>query len=99
MANKEIIQAPMGASQWREHGKKYDYWKYFEDRINKKWEKKILIIPKGSTHPIHDKCEHCFELARQEIKERIEGMSVPIGSEGSEKRAYDQALSDIIKKL
>jgi len=22
---------PMGVSQWKEYGKKYGYWKYFED--------------------------------------------------------------------
>jgi len=40
--------------------------------INKKWKKKRITIPKGSTHPIHDKCEYCFELAKQEIKEMVE---------------------------
>ncbi len=24
---------PMGVSQWREHGKRYEYWEYFEEEI------------------------------------------------------------------
>lgn len=28
---KEATTEPMGVSQWKEYGKKYGYWKYFED--------------------------------------------------------------------
>ena len=29
----EVRETPMGVSQWREHGKKYQYWDFFERRI------------------------------------------------------------------
>lgn len=37
-AIKELFpytQQPMGVSQWREYGKRYKYWEYFEDEIRK----------------------------------------------------------------
>ncbi len=30
---------PMGVSQWKEHGKKYGYWKYFYDKAFRKGAK------------------------------------------------------------
>ncbi|HEC36785.1 MAG TPA: hypothetical protein ENI29_01025, partial [bacterium] len=49
------------------------------------------------------KIKEAVEKIRQEEKENmikvIEGMSMPVGSEGAEKRAYDQAISEIIKEL
>ena len=39
------------------------------------------------------------DLAYTSLIEGIEGMSMPIGSEGLEKQMYDQALSDIINKV
>lgn len=35
----------------------------------------------------------------EEIIKIAESLSVPVGSEGSEKRAYDQALSDLIRAI
>jgi len=29
--SKKKEEAPMGVSQWREHGKKYGYWDFFKD--------------------------------------------------------------------
>lgn len=29
------MKAPMGVSQWREYGKKYHYWQYFEEEVRK----------------------------------------------------------------
>ena len=39
------------------------------------------------------------ELAYTSLIAGIEGMSMPIGSEGLEKQMYDQALTDIIEKV
>jgi len=39
------------------------------------------------------------DQAYTSLIEGIEGMSMPIGSEGLEKQMYDQALSDIIEKV
>ena len=36
------MNKPMGVSQWREYGKKYGYWDYFEKKINP--ELKGLLI-------------------------------------------------------
>ena len=33
--SKPQEECPMGVSQWREHGKKYGYWDYFEDLAKK----------------------------------------------------------------
>ena len=30
--NKRRDEIPMGVSQWREHGKKYGYWEYFDKK-------------------------------------------------------------------
>ena len=38
-----------------------------------KWEKKTITIPKGKTHPVHDKCEECIQIGKeQRVKEGIE---------------------------
>ncbi len=31
----EASEVPMGVSQWREHGKKFGYWEYFEKETNR----------------------------------------------------------------
>jgi len=36
---KEI---PMGVSQWRNHGKKYGYWEYFEKEVRKNTLKELI---------------------------------------------------------
>lgn len=50
----------------------YVYKPDFEKELKEKWEKKKIVIKKGKTHPVHDKCENCFELAMAELKEKIE---------------------------
>ncbi len=47
-----------------------------KEEINKKWEKKTIIIPKGKTHPVHDKCENCYELAKEEFKKVVDTLSL-----------------------
>ncbi len=38
-----------------------------------KWEKKTITIPKGKTHPVHDKCEECIQIGKEQgVKEGIE---------------------------
>ena len=37
----EVREAPMGVSQWREHGKKYQYWDFFVRRIREEIVKEI----------------------------------------------------------
>jgi hypothetical protein len=32
---EDFPSVPMGVSQWREYGKKYGYWEYFEKETNK----------------------------------------------------------------
>ena len=34
-ARHETYEASMGVSQWREHGKKYTYWEFWEQDIKK----------------------------------------------------------------
>ncbi|MFA5072082.1 MAG: hypothetical protein WC511_07080 [Candidatus Pacearchaeota archaeon] len=29
----ETKELPLGVSQWKEHGKKYDYWDYFKNEV------------------------------------------------------------------
>lgn len=37
---------PMGVSQWREHGKKYKYWEYFEKQIREAgFREAVSLIP------------------------------------------------------
>jgi len=36
-------EQPMGVSQWRELGKKYGYWEYFEKALIKSAEQKVLM--------------------------------------------------------
>jgi len=31
--SRNIFAAPMGVSQWREHGKTYKYWSYFRNEV------------------------------------------------------------------
>lgn len=33
LASTEDSRNPMGVSQWREHGKRYGYWDFFERRV------------------------------------------------------------------
>lgn len=37
--------------------------------VNKKWEKKTITTPKGKTHPVHDRCEECIEIGKEEGRE------------------------------
>ena len=39
---QEAKQAPMGVSQWRNHGKKYHYDKYFEDIARQEGKKEVI---------------------------------------------------------
>ena len=36
------------------------------EKEREKWERKTIVVPKGKTHPVHDKCESCFEIAEQD---------------------------------
>ena len=56
------------------------------------YESDELVVPYSSLTQDRD-------LAYTSLIEGIEGMSMPIGSEGLEKQMYDQALSDIIEKV
>ena len=42
LAKQEAKQAPMGVSQWRNHGKKYHYDKYFEDIAKQEGKKEVI---------------------------------------------------------
>ena len=42
-----------------------------KEELNKKWEKKTIIIPKGKLHPVHDRCEECISIGRQEMREEF----------------------------
>src|SRR3990167_10780553 len=33
--NKRLFSQPLGVSRWKEIGKKYGYWKYFESQVKK----------------------------------------------------------------
>lgn len=73
-----------------------------------KWEKKKIVIKKGQTHTIHDKCEDCFYQSREEvleeIRKEIEKKSIPIAMlmafdiKGSPADKVIK-LSDLLKKL
>ena len=51
----------MGVSQWRNHGKKYGYWEYFEKKVVEMVEK----VKNPHSH-LYDPNEwHTFEEARE----------------------------------
>lgn len=45
----EQKELPMGISQWKEYGKKYGYWEYFESEVKKEIIEKIQKLPTGLT--------------------------------------------------
>ncbi len=38
---KRNMSSPMGVSQWKKHGKKHGYWKYFIEENDTKWRARI----------------------------------------------------------
>jgi len=64
---KRVKKAPMGVSQWRNHGKKYGYWEYFEKRVKKEsveetLNKAISIFKKQPENEIFTKNPIILEL-------------------------------------
>jgi len=61
---KELLEIPMGVSQWKNYGKKFGYWEYFEkDFISKKELQEVLEDMKQKVE-CHDNkgkgiCEMC----------------------------------------
>ncbi len=62
------------------------------------WENAMKAAPE-TFHTLKDFIRTLLSQKTQRDIERIEALSMPIGSEGSEKRAYDQALSDVLAAL
>lgn len=73
-------EAPMGVSQWREHGKKYGYWEFFEKEARAEERKRMGVeVIGGETIAelnirIADKIKEDRIEIRREIAERFEGM-------------------------
>jgi len=44
---KRIAELPMGVSQWREYGKKYAYWSYFETEVREELVGELLEKARG----------------------------------------------------
>ena len=64
-----------------------------------KWEKKKIIIPKGKTHPIHDRCETCVEVGREEEREKLlEKIDEIIDDNNDLLRWQKEELKDEIRK-
>jgi len=64
-----------------------------------KWEKKKIIIPKGKTHLIHDRCETCVEVGREEEREKLlEKIDEIIDDNNDLLRWQKEELKDEIKK-
>ena len=82
--NKEIIEEfekrdlPMGVSQWKEHGKKYGYWKFFTGEFRKmvreKRGKKTFIGKENMTIPDYERnsiFENAYDLALLDILKQL----------------------------
>lgn len=63
LASTEDSRNPMGVSQWREHGKRYGYWDFFERRVREETEAAtyaravgdaLEAIGKNEPEPIND---------------------------------------------
>ena len=46
---EKVKKAPMGVSQWRNHGKKWGYWEYFEKKIKKEIKSRLEKMDLPST--------------------------------------------------
>ena len=44
------MSSPMGVSQWKKHGKKHGYWKYFTEENDAKWRARIEGEKRGDIH-------------------------------------------------
>ena len=63
------------------------------------WEKEKIIIPKGKTHLIHDRCETCVEVGREEEREKLsEKIEEIIDDNNDLLRWQKEELKDEIKK-
>ena len=68
--NKRLFSQPLGVSRWKEIGKKYGYWKYFESQVKKEIIKEFIEgkrcfscgdFKKTDRPDLTDTCYRCTE--------------------------------------
>lgn len=56
----EEPKIPMGVSQWKKHGIKYGYWKYFEEEIKSERDRYWVTM-------LHEHQQHCTQQGRKDM--------------------------------
>ena len=66
----EVRETPMGVSQWREHGKKYQYWDFFERRIREE------IVKDYIRHLLEYQCDgkHLIDWLKAKTQAEVRDM-------------------------
>lgn len=84
---------PIGISQWRKHGKKYKYWKFFQEQQRQKLKEKIEGMKKRVSYTRQDfENEFLGKTIDKNILEKI----IDVAKENAHNRVLEDVL-DLIK--
>ena len=66
-----------------------------------KWEKKTITIPKGKTHPVHDKCEECIQIGKEQgVKETVHKIGKEFYKRIERRKKVDEfIITDILDEI